>query len=337
MMSCLSRPAGPGGAAVRKGDEVVVPALTWPTTVWPIVQHGAVPVLADVSPETLNVTTESIERALSPKTRAVIVVHTLGNPAPVDALAGVCARRGVELLEDACESLDADLGGRRVGSFGRLASFSFYVSHHITTIEGGMVLCRDAKDAERLRVMRAHGWTRQMEEDTRRAVESRHPDLDPRFLFVEVGYNLRGTDVQAAIGRTQFAYRAECLEKRRAAAAAWSAALERHDDLFAPVRFLRGASPFAFPLVVRSGAPCTRRRLMEFLEARGVETRPLVAGNLARQPVLERVSHRIAGPLTGADFLHDRGVYVGLHPGLTTAQIAYLPEVLEEFAREVRQ
>ena len=322
---------------IAPGDEVVVPAVTWSTTLWPIIQVGAVPVLADVSAETLNVTVESVERALSPRTKAVFAVHLLGNPAPADELMRLAERRGLILLEDACEALDAEIGGRRAGAFGRMGTFSFYFSHHICTIEGGMVLCERAEDAEALRVLRAHGWTRPLPEAKRRAIEGAHPDLDPRFLFVGAGYNLRGTDLQAALGRAQFGRRGDFLLRRKRAAAAWTAARERHGDLFAPVRFHPGASHFAFPLVLRPEARVTRRRLVEFLESRGVETRPLVAGNLARQPALRRLPHRIAGPLTGADRLHDRAIYVGIHPGLTDEAIALLPAILDEFSREVRR
>jgi len=337
-LAVLARPAGrEPRPAIGPEDEVVVPAVTWSTTLWPVVQVGAVPVLADVSPETLNVTAASVERALSPRTRAVFVVHLLGNPAPMEELTDLCRRRGLILIEDACESLDAEVGGRKAATFGRLGTFSFYFSHHICTIEGGMVLCAGPEDAERLRILRSHGWTRPMSDASRQAIEKEHPDLDPRFLFVDAGYNLRGTDLQAAIGRVQFARRSGFLERRRRAAAAWTAARDLHADLFAPVRFGPGASHFAFPLVLRPEAPATRRRLVEFLEARGVETRPLVAGNLARQPALTRLPHRIAGPLTGADLLHERAIYVGLHPRLTDAQIDFLPQVLEELAREVRR
>src|SRR5262249_36629136 len=152
-------------------------------------------VLADVSPETLCLTLPAVERALSPKTRAVFAVHLLGNPAPVDQLGDLCRRRGLVLLEDACEALDAQTGGPKAGPFGRMSTFSFYFSHHICTIEGGMVLCARTEEAATLRVLRAHGWTRQMPEPARLAVEREHPDIDPRFLFVDAGYNLRGTDL----------------------------------------------------------------------------------------------------------------------------------------------
>lgn len=337
-MSVLARP-GAGGAPpiIAPGDEVIVPAVTWSTTVWPIAQIGAIPVLADVTEETLNVTAETIERGLSPLTRAVVLVHLLGNPAPVRAIADLCAARGLTLVEDACEALDARAEGRPVGTFGRFGTFSFYFSHHISTIEGGMVLYRDAADGERLRVQRAHGWTRQMPEPRRREIEVAHPDIDPRFLFVDTGYNLRATEIQAAIGLVQLERRAAFLERRRAVAAAWSEAVAAHSELFAPVRFEPGASFFAWPLVPRAGGAAERAALVRFLEDRGIETRPLVAGNLARQPALGAVKHRVAGPLTGADRLHERAIYVGIHPGLSDAQIALLPEALDAFAREVKR
>ena len=337
-ISCLAGGGGEGPAdepLLQPGGEVIVPALTWSTTLWPVVQVGAIPVLADVSPETLNVTVESVERALSPRTRAVFVAHTLGNPAPVDDLARLCAAKRITLVEDACESLDACIDGRRVGTFGRLATFSFYFSHHITTIEGGMVLASDAGDEARLRMLRAHGWSRDLPEERRRALEAENPDLDPRFLFVSTGYNLRGTEVQAAIGRVQMRRRAAFLAHRRRVAASWTAALQRHPEIFAPVRFAPGASPFALPLVLRAGSGATRRRLTRFLEDSGIETRPLVAGNLARQPAMRRVAHRLAGPLDGADALHERAIYIGIHPTLSDGQIGYFSETLDRFAAEV--
>jgi CDP-6-deoxy-D-xylo-4-hexulose-3-dehydrase len=332
-VSALTRPLGGDGPALAPGDEVIVPALTWSTTVWPVVQAGAVPVLADVSPGTLALTLESVERALSARTRAVFAAHILGNPAPVAEIAALCARRRLTLLEDACEALDAEIDGRKAGTFGRMGTFSFYFSHHLCTIEGGMVLCADGADAANLRILRAHGWIRDLPEPDRRAAAARHPDIDPRFLFVDTGYNLRGTEVQAAIGRVQFARRLGFRERRRQAAASWSAALDRHRDLFEPVRFSDGANPFAFPLVLRREAPASRGALARHLEERGIETRPVLAGNLARQPALAGLRHRVAGPLPGADLVHERGLYVGLHPGLTEDDLAVLPEAIEGFAR----
>jgi CDP-6-deoxy-D-xylo-4-hexulose-3-dehydrase len=334
-MAELTRAFGRDGKPLlQPGDEVVVPAVTWSTTVWPVAQMGAIPVLADVSPETLNVTVESVERALSPRTRAVFAVHLLGNPAPVDALARLCAERGLVLLEDVCESLDAQLAGRAVGTFGRTGTFSFYFSHHICTIEGGMVACQDPQVAERLRILRAHGWTRHMSRAGRQQAEAASPEIDPRFLFVDLGYNLRGTDVQAAIGLVQFERRAGFLSRRREVAAAWASVRDELERIFTPIHFSPGASHFALPLILRPGTPATRATLCAWLEDRGVETRPLVAGNLARQPALSRVPHRVAGPLPGADLIHEQGLYVGIHPGLGDNEVAFLADALRSFAKE---
>ncbi|MSP90505.1 MAG: aminotransferase class V-fold PLP-dependent enzyme [Myxococcales bacterium] len=330
-MAVLARPQGPdAGPALQPGDEVVVPAVTWSTTLWPVAQVGCVPVLADVDPATLNVTVASIERALSPRTRAVFLAHILGNPAPIQEIADLCRQRGLILVEDVCESLDADVDGKRCGTFGRMGTFSFYFSHHICTVEGGMVVCQDAADGDRLRIQRAHGWTRNLPAPSKAAWESRYPDVDPRFLFVDSGYNLRPTDLQAAIGLVQLERRHAFLASRRRAAARWMAARDRHPAVFLPMRVAPGSSHFALPLVLQPGLH--RAELAAFLERHGVENRPLVAGNLARQPALQHVTHRIAGPLVGADVVHDRAMYVGIHPGLAEADIEYLCEVLDRFA-----
>jgi CDP-4-dehydro-6-deoxyglucose reductase, E1 len=260
------------------GDEVIVPAVTWSTTIWPVIQVGAIPVLTDVDPQTLNLTLESVEAAISPKTKAVFAVHLLGNPAPVDALRALCDERGLTLIEDTCEALDAELGGKRAGTFGRMGTYSFYFSHHITTIEGGMVVCDSAQDADRLRALRAHGWTRELSRGCRAAVEARHAEIDPRFLFAERGFNCRNTDVHAAIGRIQLRRREAFLARRRAIAAAWEQIRDGLAGVFLPMKIEPGSSHFALPLVLDPEASVDRGALIEFLESRGVATRPLVAG-----------------------------------------------------------
>jgi CDP-6-deoxy-D-xylo-4-hexulose-3-dehydrase len=332
-MAVLARPQGPGvGPVLLPGDEVVVPAVTWSTTIWPVAQVGCVPVLADVDPATLNVTVESVERALSPRTKAVFLAHILGNPAPIQAIAELCRARALTLIEDVCESLDADAGGRLVGTFGRMGTFSFYFSHHICTVEGGMVVCQDPADGDRLRIQRAHGWTRNLPRASQAAWENRHPDVDPRFLFVDTGYNLRATDVQAAIGLVQLARRQTFLKRRREAGAAWAAVRDRFPDVYLPMQIASGSSQFALPIVLQPNLGVGRTDLAHFLESHGVENRPLVAGNLARQPALAHVPHRVAGPLPGADALHERAMYVGIHPGLSDGDIALLAGLLERFA-----
>ncbi|MBM4344111.1 MAG: DegT/DnrJ/EryC1/StrS family aminotransferase [Deltaproteobacteria bacterium] len=336
-MAVLARPQGAGrGPDLAPGDEVVVPSVTWSTTIWPVAQVGAVPVLADVDAATLNVTAESVERAVGPRTRAVFVAHILGNPAPIAQLRQLCDHRGLHLVEDVCESLDAEVDGRKCGTFGRMGTFSFYFSHHMCTTEGGMVVCQDADDGDRLRIQRAHGWTRNLPPLSKARYEALHPDIDPRFLFVDMGYNLRPTDVQAAIGLVQLRRRLEFLQARRNAAGLMAAARDRNGDVYLPMRIAAGSSQFAFPLVIRPGLPATRADLARFLEGRGIENRPLVAGNLARQPALGLVPHRVAGPLHGAETLHERAMYIGIHPNIGLDEVACVADAIDAFAADVR-
>ncbi len=334
MVATLMRDSSSGEAAIRPGDEVIVPAVTWSTSIWPIAQLGAVPVLVDVSPTTLNVTLESVEQAISPRTRGIFVTHLLGNVGPIEALRELADARGLVLFEDCCEALDASAGGRRVGTFGRMGSYSFYFSHHICTIEGGMVVVNDAEDGETLRTLRSHGWSRNLAPDRRHEVEERYPDIDPRFLFTDTGFNLRPTELQAAIGLVQLARREEFLSVRRRLASEWAGVRDRYPDHFAETAFVPGASHFAFPIVMSENARYDRQELMAFFEARGIETRPLVAGNLARQPAMSTIEHRVAGSLAGADYLHARAMYVGV-PVVDRAPTHLVPEALEAFALEV--
>ncbi len=337
-LAVLARPQGPDqGPTLQPGDEVIVPAVTWSTTIWPVAQVGCVPVLADVDPATLNVTVASIERALSPKTKAVFLAHILGNPAPIAEIAELCRQRGLQLIEDVCESLDAETAGRRCGTFGRMGTFSFYFSHHICTVEGGMVVCQDPADGDRLRIQRAHGWTRNLPASSKAAWEQLNPHVDPRFLFVDMGYNLRSTDVNAAIGLVQLERRLAFLQRRREVGSAWGAVRDRHPDVYLPMQIAEGSSHFALPIVLQPGLGLGRAELAVFLEKHGVENRPLVAGNLARQPALAHVPHRIAGPLAGADVLHERAMYVGIHPNQTDADIALLAGLLDRFAEQARR
>ncbi len=334
MLATLARGVDGAPPVLAPGDEVIVPAVTWSTTIWPITQVGAVPVLVDVSTSTLNATIESIEQAITDRTKAIFVTHLLGNVGPIEEIRDLADSRGLTLFEDCCEALDAEVAGRRVGTFGRMGSYSFYFSHHICTIEGGMVVVRDAVDAETLRTLRAHGWSRNLSPARRAAVEADFPDIDPRFLFVDAGYNLRPTELQAAIGLVQMERRAGFLDVRRRLGAEWAAARDAHPGLFEPTVFAPGASHFAFPIVMQPDAPAARADLMAFMEARGIETRPLVAGNLARQPAMRTVQHRVSGPLAGADALHERAMYVGM-PVTDDAPAHLVREAITAFAAEV--
>lgn len=301
---------------LRPGDEVLCPAVTWSTSLFPIAQCGLVPVLVDVDPRTLCICPESARRARTARTRAVLAVHLLGQPAAVDAFDDLL------VLEDACGAHGAVFHGRRVGGLGAAAAFSFFFSHHISTIEGGMVVTDDGELADALRSLRAHGWVRERED--RRAWAARRPEIDPRFLFVSAGYNLRPTELAGAFGLVQARRLPAWLERRRANHAAWCAALADLVEVFPEAPGTEHAG-FAFPFVVRGD----RAALMAHLEAHGVETRPISGGNLARQPAFERVPGvRAPVPLPVADRVHEQGLFVGNHHAFGAAHGARLRELL---------
>jgi CDP-6-deoxy-D-xylo-4-hexulose-3-dehydrase len=325
--------AGNGGlpAPIPAGSEVIVPALTWSTTVWPILQVGAKPVFVDCDPQTLQVRPEAIEAAITPSTSAIVVVHVLGGAVDIAAVSAIARQRQIWLFEDTCESLGVAWDGRKLGSFGHLASFSFYFSHHLTTIEGGMVVTDDARLADQLRAMRAHGWVRDMHVGAQ--IAARHPDIDPRFLFLTTGFNVRPTEINAAIGLAQLPKLESFNDSRRDIARRLNAGLAsldrrgditliRHDPRVHP-------APFGYTVICRSRE--RRDGLRDHLEAAGIETRPVICGNLTRQPALARHAHRISGKLDGADRVMDCGLYWGTHPFMGEEEVEYIVRTVTAF------
>ena len=311
---------------LKEGDEIITPALTWATTVFPIAQVGCVPVLADVELETYNLSASGIGTALSPKTRLQMPVHLLGNPYTVPSYVA-------PVLHDACEAHGAMIGGRNVGSFGLAATFSFFFSHHISTVEGGMVVTDDDAFADTCRSLRAFGWVRDMSD--REAFAKQHPDIDPRFLFRYPGYNFRPMEVQGAFGLHQLPRLEGLIEHRRDNAAYWNQELARHGGWLQLQKEQPGTRHvwFAYPVMVKPGAPFTRKELQDFLEAKGVETRPIEAGNMAVQPAMKHIRHRIAGPLTNAQYIHDHAFFWGNHQSIGEAERETMANHVHEFMK----
>ncbi|GAB6054610.1 lipopolysaccharide biosynthesis protein RfbH [Magnetospira thiophila] len=316
---------------LEPGSEVIVSALSWSTTIWPLVQCGLVPVIVDIDPQTLNIDPAAAERAIGPKTRALMPVHVYGNPCHMDALTDICARHDLILIEDCCEALGARYDGNYVGSFGRVGTYSFYFSHHITTLEGGICVTGAQDDAELMRVLRAHGWIRELDDPTPHTAA--HPDIDPKFLFVNAGYNLRVTEPQAAMGLVQLDKLEGFVDIRRHNAARLGADLEAvSNHLRQQQETPKGRhSWFGFPLIVQPGAPFDRAAICRHLNAQGIETRPLIAGNIAAQPGMKLFEHRIAGPLTEADTIMSHGFSVGNHQGIDDAARDYVAETIKAF------
>ncbi|MCL2091363.1 MAG: aminotransferase class I/II-fold pyridoxal phosphate-dependent enzyme [Micrococcales bacterium] len=325
-LAVLSSPGVTG--ALVPGDEVIVPAVTWSTTLAPIVQHGCVPVLVDIDPQTLNLRPDDLEAALSPRTRAVMPVHLLGNPVDMAPLVQFARRHDLWVVEDTCESLGSSVAGRTAGTFGHFGTYSFYFSHHITTIEGGMLVTDDDDLADLARSVRAHGWTRDM--SNRAEMEAYNPTIDPRFLFVHLGYNLRPTEISAAFGLVQLKRLDQFNAARRVNAARLARAFSESPGLRCVTEQAGGRSTwFGFAIIADDAD--TRTRLSAHLEAAGIATRPIVAGNLASQPAFRDAPHRTVGTLPHATAIGRNGLFVGNHPNLTPEHLDHIVSTIRRF------
>lgn len=328
-LSVLSAESLPRG--LRPGDEVIVPAVTWSTTVAPILQAGCVPVFVDVDLGTLNLRADELETAWSPRTRAIMPVHLLGNPVDMGPLVEFAKERDLWVVEDSCEALGTRIGGRTAGGIGHLGTYSFFFSHHITTGEGGMVVTDDDRLVDIARSMRAHGWTREM--SGRAEIEAANPAIDPRFLFAHIGYNLRPMETQAAFGLVQLKRLEELNRARRRCAVRLLDELGELDaELELAVEQEGGESSwFAFPVLTRDQD--TRERLSRHLEERGIETRPIVAGNLTVHPAFRDSPHRKVGELANATAISERGLFVGIHAALDDHRLDHMIEGFRSFYR----
>ncbi|HEY3765600.1 MAG TPA: lipopolysaccharide biosynthesis protein RfbH [Gaiellales bacterium] len=341
-LSALTSPAL-GRRRLRPGDEVLTVAAGFPTTVNPILQNGLVPVFVDVSLPTYNVDPDRLAAAVSPLTRAVMIAHTLGNPYDLDAITALCREHELLLIEDCCDALGSTWRGQPVGTFGDMATLSFYPAHQITTGEGGAVLTnrpRLKKLAESFRDWGRDCWCASGCQDTcgKRFTQT-HGDLpygyDHKYVYSHVGYNLKATDLQAAIGRVQLERLDGFVETRRANHAYLRAALAGHEDhLILPEETPGGrASWFGFAVTVRPDAPYGRRDLVEHLRSRGVDSRQIFAGNLLRQPAYLEAPHRVAGGLETTDLIAERSFWIGCYPGLGREALDHVVDCLDAWRR----
>lgn len=324
-------PAQPGWRPWKAGAEVIVPAVTWSTTLWPIVQAGGVPVLVDCDPRTLQMRPEAVAAAVSADTVAVCPVHAIGNACDMDALAEICAAHDLIMVEDTCEALGTRYKGKVAGGFGLMGTYSFFFSHHITTIEGGMVVTDDEALADLLRCLRAHGWTRDMANKARWG--ERGNGLAERFTFVNTGFNLRPSEINGAFGLHQLRKLEGFNAARRRATLALVdglAPLTATGDI-AVMETTPGADPafFGFPLLCRDSA--ARDSLAAHMDAAGIEVRPIICGNMAHQPAMAHVRHRIAGTLDGADRIMGCGLYFAMHPSYGDDDIAFAVDTIRGY------
>lgn len=319
------------GSVIEPGDEVIVPAVSWSTSVFPILDIDAKPVLVDVNSETYTIDIDAAEEAITEKTSAILPVHLLGNPCDMDALVELCEEHDLALIEDCCEAHGAKYDGQHVGSFGDMGTFSFFFSHHISTIEGGMVVTDSEDYLEKLRMSRAHGWVREVD-DPEKYVES-NPEIDEKFLFASTGYNLRPTEIQGGFGIHQLDRIHGFLETRRSNAEYLNEKLSEYPEIFSLLEELpKGeCSWFAYPILIKEDAPITRDNLKAYLESQNIETRPILAGNMARQPVFETIPHRVNGDLNNAENIHKNGFFIGNHHEISDEKLKYIWSCITNF------
>lgn len=311
-------------------SEVLVPVVTWPTQIWSAMMVGLKVKLVDVDPRTLNVDLDDLEASITPKTRALSLVHLMGNPCDMDRVQAIAKKHGLLVIEDCCEAMGSTWDGIKVGNFGLGGTYSFFFSHHITCMEGGMIVVNDLEHAEQLRLLRAHGWVRNV--DPGKYGLSNFPEIDARYAFVNWGLNVRPTEVQAGFGLRQLEKIDDFAGRRATMANRFRDFIERTGWLAMPeVSAKASPSWLALPLMLSKQAPFKRAELTAFLENHGVETRPVVAGNLARQPVGKLFPAFGERSYAGADEVHERGFYIGLSPLQTDDNVGRLIETFEQF------
>lgn len=333
-----------GDKRLKPGDEVITVAAGFPTTVNPIFQNQLVPVFLDVKLPSYDIATDALESALSDKTRAIMIAHTLGNPFNLDAIMEFAQKHDLWVIEDNCDAVGSLYNGKKTGTFGHLATVSFYPAHHMTMGEGGAVLTSDSrlkKIAESFR-----DWGRDcycppgVDNTCGKRFAWQLGDLpfgyDHKYTYSHVGYNLKMTDMQAAVGCAQLDKLPEFVAKRR----------ENFDFLYNQLQDLQDVlvlpepapnsepSWFGFPIFVKEDAPFTRNELVRYLEENRIGTRLLFAGNLIRQPAYQGLDYRVIGDLSNSDHVMNSTFWVGIYPGLTEEMLTYIAETLRKFCRQ---
>lgn len=330
-----------GNRAIKKGDEVIGVAAGFPTTVNPIVQFGAVPVFVDVDLSTHNVNADLIEAAITPKTKAIMLAHTLGNPFNLAKVKALCDKYNLWLVEDCCDALGAKFDGKMVGTWGDIATLSFYPAHHMTMGEGGAVFTNNGqliKIAESFRDWGRDCYCKPGCDNTcgtrfNMQLGSLPAGYDHKYTYSHLGYNLKITDMQAACGLAQLKRLPEFIEKRNANFDYLKNRLATVTDFIELTEATENSMPswFGFPITLKETAGVSRVDLTKYLDQQKIGTRLLFAGNLIRQPYFEGLEYRVVGDLTNTDITMNQTLWLGIYPGLGQEHLDYIAEKLEEF------
>jgi len=312
-------------------DEIIVPAVSWSTTYYPVGQLGCKLTFVDVDKDSLNIDPNKIEMAITSKTKAIFVVNLLGNPADWIRIREIAENHNLVLIEDNCESLGAELEGKSCGTFGIGGTFSTFFSHHISTMEGGVVATNDESLFHTLKSIRAHGWTRDLP-DQNYVFNKTGSEWDDLYRFVLPGYNLRPLEIEAAIGSVQLTKLPNFIETRRLNAEKFLGQLSQIEGL--RVQKENGKSSwFGFSIILEGKLKGQRRNLVELLNNAQIDSRPIVTGNFTRNPVIKHMNCAPIGELPVADEIHEDGLFVGNHHFDLTDEIDLLNQVLLDFQK----
>ena len=333
-----------GKRALKQGDEVITAAAGFPTTVNPILQNRLVPVFVDIELGTYDSSVEKIEAAIGPKTKAIVMAHTLGNPFDIQGVMELAEKHNLFVVEDTCDAVGAKFNGKAVGSFGDLSTASFYPAHHMTMGEGGCVMVKKAsmkKIVESLRDWGRDCWCPPGQDDTcGRRFDWQLGDLpygyDHKYVYSHIGYNLKMTDMQAAIGVAQMDKLDGFIAARNANWRRLLKGLKPLEEFLLLPKATKGSEPswFGFPITVREGAPFSRFDLVQHIESRRIGTRQLFGGNLLRQPAYKGMPMRVVGSLVNADIVTESTFWIGVYPGLTGEIIEFMVGTISEFVHE---
>ncbi len=319
----------------KKGDEALIPALCWPTSLWPLVQSGLKPVFIDPEYKTLNVNADDIIKKINNKTKVIFLVHVLGNGTNVQKIRVFAKRKGIILIEDTCESLGSKLNNKFLGTFGDFGTYSFYYSHQISSIEGGMVVCNSFSDYQLLRTMRSHGWSRKIKLD--KNLKKKYQKIDSRFLFINSGFNIRPTDINAAIGLSQLKKLKKFQKIRLSNKNKIINKLKKSNKWDNQFSFFHSsksinANYFGFPIFLNKNLD-KKQKFINFLEKKKIETRPIITGNFVNQPAIKLFKlNKEKKKFLNADRIEKRGFFIGLHAKPISNKILnYLTENLLKF------
>jgi CDP-6-deoxy-D-xylo-4-hexulose-3-dehydrase len=329
-----------GAKRLKEGDEVITVAAGFPTTVNPIIQNRLIPVFVDVELGTYDALVDQIREAVSSKTRAIMLAHTLGNPFDVEQIKAICKEFDLWLIEDSCDALGSTFNGKKTGSFGDTATVSFYPAHHITTGEGGAVFVNSPLIKKQVESFR--DWGRDCycptghDNTCKKRFDWQLGDLpkgyDHKYIYSHIGYNLKATDMQAALGLSQLKKLDNFIEARKSNFHYLESALGDIEDFIMPVA-TKNSDPswFGFPITIRPGSKIARTKLLRLLDEKKIGSRLLFGGNLLKQPAYKNIEHRKVGDLANSDLIMTNTFWIGVYPGLTEQMLAYVSEVIHDY------